>query len=267
MIPIERRWLQLCAILLAASGLAAIITGDAFTTNEDRPLYSFGQSHLAVGVLAGVLTIGLVAWLVLKEKRAWLRRLAWVALAIGMAESSLGFVTVPQPPSIRFAHAFLAQLFFAMTAAIAVFTSRAGSQFPVVTAARRSLRPLAVITAVVVLVQAALGVAFRQGIIDVIPHVLGALVVAIVVAALAMLVLYRPEHEQLRPAGATLLVITGVQFFIGLTLYTVGLTSDIDPEVVIVMTMVHAAAAALTLAATAVALIQIVRCVPTIVNR
>jgi len=263
MIPIDRRWLHRCAVLLAVAGLVAIITGDAFTTNEERPLYSFGQSHLWVGVFAGVLTIGLVAWLLLTEKRVWMRRLAWVALAIGIAESALGFITLPQPPSIRFAHAFLAQLFFAVTAAIAVFTSRAGAQVPVVAAGRRSLRPLAMITAVVVLVQAALGVAFRHGIIDVIPHVLGALVVAIVVAALAMSVLYRPEHEPLRPAGATLLVITGAQVFIGLTLFTIGLGADVDPEAVIVVTMVHAAAAALTLAATGVAVILILRSVPT----
>lgn len=119
MIPIERPWLQLCAILLAVAARAAIITGDAFTTNEDRPLYSPGQSHLAVGVLAGVLTIGLVAWLLLTEKRVPLRRLAWGALAIVMVEASLGFITVPQSPAVRFAHSFLAQLFFATSALIA----------------------------------------------------------------------------------------------------------------------------------------------------
>ena len=196
-----------------------------------------------------------------------MRRLAWIALAIVIVETLLGFITVPQPPAVRFAHASLAQLFFATATAIAVFTSSAGAQVPIIAGGRPSLRILAMITAAIVLGQAALGVAFRHGIIDVIPHVLGALVVAIFVAALAMVLLYRPENEPLRPAGVTLLIITAAQFFIGLALFSMGLAPDIDPEAVIVVTMVHAAVAALTLAATVVAVVLILRRVPASVNR
>jgi heme A synthase len=256
------RWLQRYSVLLAATALFCVVSGAAFTTNEERPFYSFGQSHLLVGVFAGGLTVGLVIWVLRVEKRAWMRRLAWIALAIAIAETLLGFITVPQPPAVRFTHAFLAQLFFAATVAIAVFTSRAGAQISIVAGGRRSLRILAAITAALVLGQAALGVAFRHGIIDAIPHVLGALVVAIFVAALAMPLLYRPENEPLRPAGATLLSITGVQVFIGLALYSMGLASDIDPEAVIVVTMIHAAVAALTLAATLVTAVPILRGTP-----
>ena len=257
MIPIGNRRLQRYAVLLAAAGLFSVITGAAFTTNEERPLYSFGQSHLIAGIFSGVLTIGLVIWLLFAEKRVWMRRLAWAALAIVIGETVLGFVTVPQPPAIRFAHAFLAQLFFAISAAIAVFISRVESQVPMVAGGRRSLRILAMITAILVLGQTALGVAFRHGIIDVIPHVLGALVVAIFVAALAMLLIYRPENERLRPAGVTLLIIMAAQCFIGLTLFSLGLTADIDPEAVIVVTMVHTSVASLTLAATMVTVVLI----------
>lgn len=267
MIPIANRWLHRCAILLAAAGLVSVVTGAAFTTNEERPLYSFGQSHLTAGVVAGILTIGLVVWLLRTEKPIWMRRLAWIALAIVIAETSLGFIVVPQPPAIRFTHAFLAQVFFAVVVAIAAFTSRAWAQVAILAGGRRALRTLALITAFVVLGQAALGAAFRHGIIDVIPHVLGALVVAIFVAALAMPVLYRPENEPLRPAGVTLLIITAAQFFIGLALFSMGLAPDIDPEPVIVVTMVHAAVGALTLAATLVAVVLILRSVPARVNR
>jgi len=260
-------WLSRCAILLAAAALLSVVTGAAFTTNEERPLYSLGQSHLTLGVFTGILTIGLVIWLLRTEKRAWMRRLALIALALVIAETLFGFITVPQPPAVRFAHALLAQLFFASAGAIVVFTSPAGAQVAVVTGGRPSLRILAIITAIVVLGQAVLGVAFRHGIIDVLPHVLGALVVAIFVAALAMLLLYRPENEPLRPAGVTLLIITVVQFFLGLTLYAIGLEADIDPEVVIVVTMVHASIAAFTLAATAVTVVLVLRSVPASVNR
>ncbi len=267
MIPIGSQWLHRYALLIAVAGLVSLVTGAAFTTNEERPFYSVGQSHIAIGLFAGVLSIGLVAWLLLAEKRVWMRRLAWIALAIVIAETLLGFMTVPQPPGVRFAHAFLAQLFFANTVVIAVFTSRAGVQVPRVVGGRPSLRILAMIAAILMLGQAALGVAFRHGIIDVIPHVLGALVVAIFVAALAMPLLYRPENEPLRAAGVTLLTITAAQFFIGLTLFSMGLDAEIDPEAVIIATMVHAAVAALTLAAAVVAVILILRSVPAGVNR
>ena len=68
MIPIGSRWLQRYAVLVAAAGLFSIVTGAAFTTNEERPFYSLGQSHLIVGMVAGVLTIGLVIWLLRTEK-------------------------------------------------------------------------------------------------------------------------------------------------------------------------------------------------------
>ncbi len=267
MIPIDRRWLRRYAVLVAAAALFCMVTGVVFTANEERPFYSLGQSHLIPGILAGLLTIGLVAWLLFAEKGAWMRLLAWVALATVMVQTSLGFITIPQSSAVRFAHSFLAQLFFATLVLIAVSISRPRSQVPIAAGERPSLRILAMITAILVFGQTALGVAFRHGIIDVIPHVLGALIVAIIVAAFAILLVYRPENEPLPPAGVALLIVTGAQFFIGLTLFSIGLVADIDPEVVIIVTMIHAAVAAFTLAATVVAVQLILRRVPASVNR
>ena len=128
MISLGTPWLRRCAVLLAAASLFCIIAGDAFTSNEERPFYSLGQTHLLAAAFVGIFTIGLVVCLLLVERRPWMRRLAWIALAAVIVESLLGFITVPQPPAVRVAHAFLAQLFFAATAAMAVFTSRAWAQ-------------------------------------------------------------------------------------------------------------------------------------------
>jgi cytochrome c oxidase assembly protein subunit 15 len=264
--PIHSPWLRCCAVLLAAAALFAIITGAAFTTNEYRPFYSFGQSHFMVAALVAVLTIGLVIWLLLTEKRVWMRRLAWIALAIAIVEGLLGFITVPQPPAVRFVHAFLAQLFFATTVAMAVFTSRGWTRIPELVRCRPSVRILAMMIAILVLAQAALGVAFRHGVIDVTLHVLGALVVAIFVVALALSVLYRSRHEPLRPFGVTLLIVTALQVFLGLGLFSMG-SPDVDPSAVIVVTIVHAATAALTLAATVVMVVLVLCSVPASANR
>lgn len=259
--PIHSAWLRCFAFFLSAAALFAIITGAAFTSNEERPLYSFGQSHFMVGACVGVLTIGLVIWLRFVEKRAWMQRLGWIALVTVIVEGLLGFVTLPQPPAIRFTHAYLAQLFFATTVAMAVFTSRGWTRIPELARCRPSVRILATITAILVLAQAALGVAFRHGVMDVTLHVLGALVVAIFVVALALSVLYRSGHEPLRPAGVTLLIVTAVQVFLGLALFSMG-SPDVDPVAVIVVTIVHAATAALTLAATAVTAVLVLCSIP-----
>jgi heme A synthase len=259
--PIHSAWLRCFAFFLSAAALFAIITGAAFTSNEERPLYSFGQSHFMVGACVGALTIGLVIWLQFVEKRAWMQRLGWIALVTVIVEGLLGFVTLPQPPAIRFTHAYLAQLFFATTVAMAVFTSRGWTRIPELARCRPFVRILATITAILVLAQVALGVAFRHGVMDVTLHVLGALVVAIFVVALALSVLYRSGHEPLRPAGVTLLIVMAVQVFLGLALFSMG-SPDVDPVAVIVVTIVHAATAALTLAATAVTAVLVLCSIP-----
>jgi hypothetical protein len=109
-------------------------------------------------------------------------------------------------------------------------------------------------------------VAFRHGIMDVTLHFLGALVVAIFVVALALSVLYRSGHEPLRPFGVTLLIVTALQVFLGLGLFSMG-SPDVDPSAVIVVTIVHAATAALTLAATVVMVVLVLCSVPASANR
>ena len=120
--------------------------------------------------------------------------------------------------------------------------------------------------AILVLAQAALGVAFRHGVLDVTLHVLGALIVVIFVVALALSVLYRAGHEPLRPAGVTLLIITALQVFLGLVLFSITF-ADIDPGIVIILTIVHTATAALTLAATMVTAVLVLCSIPASANR
>ncbi len=249
--PSHGSWLHWYSVLLIAAALFSVVTGAAFTTNEERPLYSFGQIHAIAGAAVGILTFGLVVLLPRVEEHAWLRRLAWISLAMVVVEALLGFPAISLTPAVRFAHAALAQLFFAATVLIAVITSRSWGRLPVLAAGRPWLRILANITLVTLLAQEALGVAFRHGILGAVLHVLGALVASILVVVLAMSVIYRDLHEPLSPFGVILLVITAVQVFLGVGLLTIS-SSDVDPTAVITVAVVHAATAALTFAATVV---------------
>jgi len=83
------------------------------------------HGHRMVATTVGLLTIGLVVFLVLKEKRSWVRRLGWLALLGVVAQGLLGGLTVKLmlPLVVSSAHATLAQLFFCTTVSLAVFTS------------------------------------------------------------------------------------------------------------------------------------------------
>src|SRR5215813_5612407 len=86
-------------------------------------LYEHGHRLVASGV--GVLTIVLVGWLWTAKTPRWLRWFGVTAQCAVIAQGLLGGLTVLffLPPAVSTAHAALAEMFFCMTVAIAVFTS------------------------------------------------------------------------------------------------------------------------------------------------
>jgi len=87
-------------------------------------LYEHGHRLIASSV--GFLTIVLVVWLWIAEPRRWVRWLGVTALGAVIAQGILGGLTVLflLPPAVSTAHAGLAEIFFCLTVAIALFTSR-----------------------------------------------------------------------------------------------------------------------------------------------
>ncbi len=137
------RWLHRYAVLVAISTAVLLYWGGLVTSTgsglavPDWPL-SYGMlmppmvggifyehGHRMVATFIGLLTIILALWLHKKEERRWLRILGWVALGTVVFQGILGGITVlfflPVPVSVF--HATLAQTFFCLTIAIALFTS------------------------------------------------------------------------------------------------------------------------------------------------
>ena len=177
-------WLHRYASLLAASTCFLIFAGGAVTTTgsglavPDWPL-SYGMvmppmiggifyehGHRMVATLVGMLTIGLAFWLQLKEDRVWLKRLGWAALAGVITQGVLGGITVLffLPTAISVSHAGLAELFFATTVAIALFTSRSWKQPAMFDEKPRavSLKTLTTVTALATYIQILLGALMRH---------------------------------------------------------------------------------------------------------
>ena len=85
----------------------------------------YEHGHRLIASAVGFLTIILAAWLWIAEPRRWLRWLAVAALGAIVAQGVLGGLTVLffLPPAISTAHAGLAEIFFCLVVAIALFTS------------------------------------------------------------------------------------------------------------------------------------------------
>jgi len=181
-------WLHRFSVFLSASTVLLILAGGLVTSTDsglsvpDWPT-SYGWSmfafpldkmvggifyehgHRLIASTVGMLTIALAVWLWFAERRAWLRRLGVAALAAVIAQGLLGGVTVlfflPAPISV--AHAGLAQIFFSLTVAIALFTSRGWRAAP----ARPPvddplLRRIATTTTAVIYVQILVGATMRH---------------------------------------------------------------------------------------------------------
>lgn len=135
-------WLHRFAVLTAGATFILIFIGGLVTSTgsglavPDWPL-SFGQffppmeggvlfehGHRMAATFVGFLTTLLVIWIYLKEPRAWVRRLGLIALLAIILQGLLGGITVllKLPTSVSVAHACLAQAFFCLMIALAVFT-------------------------------------------------------------------------------------------------------------------------------------------------
>ena len=103
-------WLHVYAWLVAAGFVYLEVTGAIVAGQEGTPV---GPHRIVAGAVA-VLVIGLAIWLMAAEKRVWLRRLGWIALAGVVAEAGLGEMSGTASPMASMLHAFLAPLLLAI---------------------------------------------------------------------------------------------------------------------------------------------------------
>ena len=235
-------WLHRYCVLLAVATLFLVVAGASVTSNDaglsvpDWPL-SYGKvmppmtggifyehGHRLVASTVGLLTIVLAVWMSMSESRKWMRRLGFVALAAVVAQGILGGMTVifMLPKAVSIAHACLAELFFSLTVALAIFTSNSWIQGPRPCEDNGwpSLRSLAILLPVTALAQVALGASYRHRLLGIVPHVLGAVVVMAFAMMVAVFVLmqYRSHVPMARTAKILLGLVT-CQVFLGIAAY------------------------------------------------
>jgi cytochrome c oxidase assembly protein subunit 15 len=125
--------------------------------------YEHGHRLIASGV--GVLTIALALWIWRAERRRWMHVLGFAALGSVILQGLLGGITVLYflPTAVSTAHAGLAQIFFCMTIAIALFTSPTWNVRATESVLDdRTLRLAATTTTVFIYVQILIGATMRH---------------------------------------------------------------------------------------------------------
>jgi cytochrome c oxidase assembly protein subunit 15 len=254
------KFLVACTVLLILAG-SLVTSHDAGLSVPDWPtsygwnMFTFPPSmwvanilyehgHRLIASTVGVLTIIMAVWLWIAEPRRWLRWFGVATLGSVVAQGLLGGLTVLffLPAAISTAHAALAEIFFCMTVAIAIFTSPgwiAGYE----TTARRAgpgVRRLATAATIVIYTQILVGATMRHtGAGLAIPdfpwmfghllpdhwsraiaihftHRVGALLVTLTSLSLFAHVAsgYRDRRELMRPA-ALILALVAVQVTLG----------------------------------------------------
>ena len=286
------RGLHSFAIVLACWTFLLIIAGALVTSNDaglsvpDWPtsfgsLYKipklvggvkFEHTHRMIAQVAGLLTIILAIWTWRAEKRRWMRVLGWGALGTVIAQGVLGGLTVLffLPPLISSAHAALAQTFFCLAVAIAVFTGQKWvEEQPRIEFDTRhpSLFTLTLLSIFVLYVQLILGAMFRHHGMSWWPHVVHAVVVSFVLAwtAVRALTVYS-NIEAIRRPAILMLSLVIAQLCLGFTAFLTRVSwgrDAIQPELpMVISTVTHVAVGALLLASTVVLAIQVWRHAP-----
>jgi heme a synthase len=255
-----------CTVLLVLAGSLVTSTGSGLSvpdwpTTYGWNMFAFPPSKWVGGILyehghrliastVGVLTIVLAAWLAMQDRRRWMKWLGAAALGAVIAQGVLGGLTVLffLPAAVSTAHAGLAEIFFCLTVAIALFTSPRWIEGydpvqPVDPLDDVALRRAATATTVLVYIQILVGATMRHtGAGLAIPdfplmfghawpthwdpkiaihfaHRVGALVVALAVATTAVMVWSRDARQRqraalARPAGL-LVALVAVQITLG----------------------------------------------------
>lgn len=258
-------WLHRYAKFVSAATVLLIVAGGLVTSTgsglavPDWPtsygwnMFAFPMKHMVGGIFyehghrliasgVGFLTIILALWIWKVEPRRWMRVLGFTALAAVCVQGLLGGITVLYflPTPVSTAHAGLAQIFFCLTIAIALFTSRGWTQPANEPVDDRTLRRVATTTTGFVYLQIIVGATMRHSdaglaIPDfplvfggLVPpqwtaqiavhyaHRIGALLVTLAIAATVGHVLYHhPRRAELRRPALTLACLVLTQVTLG----------------------------------------------------
>ncbi len=212
----------------------------------------YEHSHRLIGSVVGFLTIGLMVSIWAKDDRKWLKWLGVTALVAVIVQGVMGGMRVTNLSTVfAIIHACFAQAFFALTASLALFTSRgwlgASEKIDATNASR--LRGLSLITLCLIYIQFIFGAVLRHTGNRLDAHLLFAGLVAIHIFLLLRRIL--KDYLENRILIRLILLLSGllaVQLTLGIGAYLTEFTifgEGVSPVAGITITTAHVAIGAL----------------------
>jgi hypothetical protein len=241
-------------MLGAISMLVLVMSGAALTSSRDHSRWpGLLTVHVAVAIASALLTLGVAIAF---------SRFGWIVLCALLLEIGLGYPLKATGPVAGTLHAVLGTLLVAALSAVALVTSRSWQRDPelVQDYGWPSLKSLSTTASFLVAVQVAFGAGIRHSELGVMPHLLGALVVALLIMIVGAFAMNQfPKHPTLRPAAIALMVITGIQVFLGMAAFFFRMMNITATTTWLGISVAHVATGSLTLAASVVFAVEIRR--------
>jgi len=168
----------------------------------------FEHGHRLIAGFVGLCAVILCFWMMMKEKRRWVRMVSLFSVLAVVIQAFLGGITVLLllPDAVSISHAGLAQIFFGLMVSLAVFTSQKWLKSNVSFSNTEtfselsyleksvSLRFLAAVMTAVIFIQILLGAYFRHADTGVSMHIAWALMVAFFVGWMSSRILRNPVY-------------------------------------------------------------------------
>jgi cytochrome c oxidase assembly protein subunit 15 len=274
-------------VFLAVTTLFLLVAGALVTSNDaglsvpDWPTSfgSFRMPRMVGGVLyehghrmfaatVGLLTVIMAVWVWLKETRRWVKWLAGAAVLAVIAQGILGGITVIfyLPLFVSTGHAALGQTFFCILVTLAVTTQKdwrwdetKAEEESVIP----SLRQFAVLVTGTIFLQLILGALYRHNGLGILPHLIGAIAIAVLALWLVVRIYSRfLIEDRLTRAARALLALVTAQIFLGVVAYVLHLQFRDAPQPMPPLVQVgtaHVAVGAMVLAQSLVLTLQVFR--------
>jgi hypothetical protein len=260
----NRSRLHLLAILASFSMLVLVISGAVITSSAQAHPSQPGllTIHSALAIAIALLITGLVVALarISPPRLTWFGCITLVALLFEILMADL--LKATSGPFTGTLHATLAAFLVAALSAMALVTSPSWQRDPdlVQDYGWPSLKSLSTVASFLVAVQVGFGAGIRHSAVGVLPHLLGALVVALLLMLVGVFVLNQfPKHAALRPAAIALMAVTGIQVFLGLTVFLMRMMNVTGTKAWLLFSLAHVTTGSLTFAASIVLAIEIRR--------
>lgn len=181
--------------------------------------------------------------------QAWARQGAfiWLSVALGLAAAGAGMAPQPIAPQTAFLHALLAHLLLATLVGNAVLLAPAARPLsPTLVQNYGLMKKLANATMLLLVMQVSLGAAFRHGLMEVLSHVMGAFVIALIALGLTMILTQTSGTEPARPFAVVVILLAALQIAVGLTI--ISWNGARNPEALLGLSALHTTTGSATFA-------------------